>query len=446
MRTLIILIFAFSLTSLVLHSQRTVSQIEGYLEVYLPEDLTSLYVGKTVARLVDGSTQRFNTYVGSEAGAGTLTGRENSFFGRQAGFFTTSGSDNSFFGKSSGYLNTTGADNAFFGSEAGYSNTTGRYNSFFGRNSGYANTTGRRNSFFGNFAGFSNTTGTENAFFGDFAGDSNTTGLNNTFLGTWSGDLNTTGSRNSFIGYRAGAKITEGDLNVCLGNNAGPTSEQSNRLYIDVKETNAPLIYGEFDNDLVTINGTLRLGPTNHFSGFDDGLIISPSPAGSDLFLQANDAVIVEIGGVAAQTGTFEVWEATTNNPIMELDESGNLEIQGTLSQGSDINRKEAIVPVNYEDVLTKVKDLQIAEWQYNGEDIRHIGPMAQDFYKAFGLGQGETTITSVDADGVALAAIKALAQENQELEKELENTEQHMETLEDRIKVLEELVFSSKK
>ena len=41
---------------------------------------------------------------------------------------------------------------------------------------------------------------------------------------------------------------------------------------------------------------------------------------------------------------------------------------------------------------------------------------MAQDFYAAFGLGLGETTIATVDADGVALAAIKALALENEKL------------------------------
>jgi len=64
-----ILILLFCLTNINLFSQRQTSTIEGYLEVYLPEDRTSLYIGNTVARLVDGSTQRFNTYVGSEAGA-----------------------------------------------------------------------------------------------------------------------------------------------------------------------------------------------------------------------------------------------------------------------------------------------------------------------------------------------------------------------------------------
>jgi len=59
---------------------------------------------------------------------------------------------------------------------------------------------------------------------------------------------------------------------------------------------------------------------------------------------------------------------------------------------------------------------------------------MAQDFYAAFGLGQGETTIATVDADGVALAAIKALAEENRELKQRISQ----LEKLEARITRLE--------
>ena len=49
--------------------------------------------------------------------------------------------------------------------------------------------------------------------------------------------------------------------------------------------------------------------------------------------------------------------------------------------------------------------------WNYKSQDakVRHIGPMAQDFAAAFGIGEDDTHISSVDADGVALASIKAL-------------------------------------
>jgi hypothetical protein len=64
--------------------------------------------------------------------------------------------------------------------------------------------------------------------------------------------------------------------------------------------------------------------------------------------------------------------------------------------------------------VLDKVARLPIDRWSYKSErGVRHVGPMAQDFYAAFGVGADDKHITSIDEDGVALAAIKALHAEN---------------------------------
>ena len=61
--------------------------------------------------------------------------------------------------------------------------------------------------------------------------------------------------------------------------------------------------------------------------------------------------------------------------------------------------------------VLEKLASVPIATWKWKNEDARHrhMGPMAQDFYAAFGLGADGTHIVTVDADGVALAAIQGL-------------------------------------
>ena len=75
----------------------------------------------------------------------------------------------------------------------------------------------------------------------------------------------------------------------------------------------------------------------------------------------------------------------------------------------SDRNAKEQFQPVNGREVLEKVSALPISEWQYKTQAGRHIGPMAQDFHAAFGTGQDDRHITTVDADGVALAAIQGL-------------------------------------
>ncbi len=77
----------------------------------------------------------------------------------------------------------------------------------------------------------------------------------------------------------------------------------------------------------------------------------------------------------------------------------------------SDRNAKEHFAPVDAAEVLNRVAALPMATWNYKTQDdtIRHMGPMAQDFHAAFGLGSSNRHITTIDADGVALAAIQGL-------------------------------------
>ena len=118
---------------------------------------------------------------------------------------------------------------------------------FIGRDAGYNNSSGNSNTLVGYLAGYANTTGDENTFLGYGAGLFNTTGEGNTFLGSYAGVNNNTGSGNVFIGRTAGLNETG-----------------SNRLYIDNSNTATPLIYGEFDNNKVTLNGNLEvIGPDN---------------------------------------------------------------------------------------------------------------------------------------------------------------------------------------
>ena len=72
----------------------------------------------------------------------------------------------------------------------------------------------------------------------------------------------------------------------------------------------------------------------------------------------------------------------------------------------SDRNAKENFTPVSPLEALNKVAALPITTWNFKSmNDDRHMGPIAQDFYAAFGLGGGDTTITGVAPDGVALGA-----------------------------------------
>lgn len=90
--------------------------------------------------------------------------------------------------------------------------------------------------------------------------------------------------------------------------------------------------------------------------------------------------------------------------------QNGNLNIKGALTQNSDRNDKQDIVEVDSQDVLDAVTSLPISTWEYKDDKgVAHMGPMAQDFYAAFGLGSTPTGIATIDTGGVALAAIKGL-------------------------------------
>jgi hypothetical protein len=77
----------------------------------------------------------------------------------------------------------------------------------------------------------------------------------------------------------------------------------------------------------------------------------------------------------------------------------------------SDRNMKRDIRELDGEDVLARLARMPVSEWGYKAQDasIRHMGPMAQDFHAAFGLGEDPLRISTIDADGVALAAARAL-------------------------------------
>lgn len=77
--------------------------------------------------------------------------------------------------------------------------------------------------------------------------------------------------------------------------------------------------------------------------------------------------------------------------------------------------------PVDPREVLDRLASLPIEKWNYRWDDpsTRHIGPMAQDFSEAFGVGR-EDRIAVGDAVGVAFASIKALHQIFEEQEREL--------------------------
>jgi hypothetical protein len=98
----------------------------------------------------------------------------------------------------------------------------------------------------------------------------------------------------------------------------------------------------------------------------------------------------------------------------------------------SDINIKQNIQSINPETILQTVSALALSAWEYKSRPgERHIGPMAQDFQAAFELGADDTSISVVDASGVALASIQALEARNRALQTTVEQLEERLQAME---------------
>lgn len=114
-----------------------------------------------------------------------------------------------------------------------------------------------------------------------------------------------------------------------------------------------------------------------------------------------------------------EPWTAphlVRHGTVADLTQKAHTGPDGVKSRGvtSDRDQKRALAPVDVAAVLRSLGALDIQTWNYNDEPehVRHMGPTAQDFADAFGLGANDREIKVVDGIGVALAAIQALAAE----------------------------------
>jgi hypothetical protein len=100
---------------------------------------------------------------------------------------------------------------------------------------------------------------------------------------------------------------------------------------------------------------------------------------------------------------------------LMQSRSNGDLWIAGALVGPSDRAMKADFADVDRQQVLQKLVEMPITTWRYKtDEEIRHIGPMAQDFRAAFSLGADDKTIYPIDSIGISLVAIQALHQQVQ--------------------------------
>jgi hypothetical protein len=278
-------------------------------------------------------------------------------------------------------------------------------------------------------AGGFNVASAQDAFVG--AGSGNTASAEGSFVGAGgtfgSNKGNLASGQDSFVG--AGDSNSAKALNSFIGggaDNAIASSASYAVLAGGLKNTvsgELATVGGGFDNSAAGEFATIPGGSENRANGaasFAAGYRAEALNPGSFVWSD-----YVSGSGYVKDTAANQFIVRASGGTVFYSNEAATSGVQLTAGSGawanlSDRNAKTAIAPLDDASILASVVRLPVSSWQYKSErGVRHVGPMAQDFYAAFGVGTDDRHITSIDEDGVALAAIKALNAENTGLQAE---------------------------
>ena len=272
------------------------------------------------------------TFLGYAAGRYSTTGNGNTFIGYESGVSNQTGDYNTYVGNGSGRLGTATRFNTFVGEYSG-SKINGNYNTFVGSRSGWAMLAGYGNTFIGKNSGEDKTGGSYNVLIGLETGSSSGAGEYNVFIGSGAGE-NDTGQNNVYIGHQAGNTGT-GSGNVFLGFKAGYNESTSDKLYISNSETDTPLIYGEFVNKKVKVNGTVNIRDLfildeEVISDISDGGTISPTKSN----VRLDPAAAVTLSTTKPITdgtyiGQLLILRGSSSTNYVTITDNGNVNLPG---------------------------------------------------------------------------------------------------------------------
>jgi hypothetical protein len=131
--------------------------------------------------------------------------------------------------------------------------------------------------------------------------------------------------------------------------------------------------------------------------------------------------------------------QVATAGRYIETSTGAYLSDGGAWTNASDRNKKENFGTEDGESVLARIAGLPIQSWNYRAEDpdVRHLGPTSQDFYAAFGFGDSDKAIATVDIDGVNMLAVQALERRTRELQVQLDANHEEIAELRAELAVL---------
>ena len=171
---------------------------------------------------------------------------------------------------------------------------------------------------------------------------------------------------------------------------------------------------------------------------FAAGLNARANHDGTFVWADHNSSVVestAENQFIARASGGYILYSANNTSSGVRLNGGS-----GSWASLSDRNSNQGFMVLDGEQVLIKLCGIPIQTWSYKDQaaHIRHAGPMAQDFYAAFGLGEDERHISSIDSEGIALSAIQGLysitREENAELRLRIKAQDTEMNALKARL------------
>ena len=264
-------------------------------------------------------------------------------------------------------------------------------------------------------------------------------------------------SNTAVVHFRAhGSGRTVSRFGVVLGGWSEIVQDIGNGLVIGT-QTDKPLIFGTNNANRMHITPTGDVGIGTSSPSASLHVNRSTGAVLQGILVQNNNEARISIQntGLAATpkyhmavnntgTGIFFISRDGGGGTILEvnqrLDAGGtpSLNVNGSVqatnvSFTSSRDSKKDFKELEPQDVLARVAELPISEWSFKEgpEQVRHIGPMAEDFHDAFGLSPDAGSISVTDTSGVALAAIQGLLQRVEELEKRNAELLQRLEALE---------------
>jgi flagellar biosynthesis chaperone FliJ len=342
-----------------------------------------------------------NIGIGEQALRSNSLGNNNIAVGREA-LFSSVNSDNIGIGYQTLLSLNSGNGNVGIGRETMRATTTS-FNTAVGTYALLNNTSGTRNSAFGYEANRSNITGSDNITLGYRALFANSNGSNNFVAGSWAGNFfpqldnsviigheaaavaggsaasnnviigkgaayNGAGEDNVLIGSQSVNPFSKGKRNVMIGKDAGGTETGDDKLYIANSNTSTPLIYGEFDNNLLRINGYMNV--TDYIS----------------------------------LTGTADLGEATI------VDATGVI-------RSSDFRLKQNIRPVK--NALAMLHELRGTFYEWKSSEKKDIGVIAQEVEKVLPeiVSETQNGFKAVRYEGLIPVLIEAVKEQQAQIE-----------------------------